>query len=184
MQGLVTGNADPSGIGQMWDEALGAAAALAQALPSAQSKIAAALQAYFAAHPGSAPPDWLAGVSLLGSLPPGMTLGEYLLEHDQYQVQPGQTYARVGGPSPWTGPGDPTDPYAGGGPGGGGDDGGDGDGGGGGDSGGGSGGGSGTGGGGGIIDDPGTGPWDPTSNLGAGGGGRRPPGPGDGPMVE
>jgi hypothetical protein len=94
-EGAIVWNADPNGVGQMWDEALGAAAALAQAFPSARSKIAAALEAYFEVHPGTAPPEWVEAMSLLGSLPPGMSLGEYLLEHAQYQVSPGQTYARV-----------------------------------------------------------------------------------------
>jgi hypothetical protein len=155
MSGVVTGSADPGGIGAMWDEALGAAAALAQALPSARSQITAALQAFFAAHPGSAPPDWLEGLSLLGSLPPGMTLGEYLQQHAQYQVEPGQTYARVGGPAPSTGPGDPVSPVSpvgGAGPGAGGGEGGSG----------------GAVGGAGDWGTDTSSPWDPTDNLGAG----------------
>jgi hypothetical protein len=174
----VTWNADPAGMGQMWDQAFGAAAALAQAFPSAQSKIAAALQAYFAVHPGTAPPEWLEAMGLLGSLPPGMSLGEYLQEHAQYQLSPGQTYARVavGGPetsspdvpSGWGPPGypggggDPSDPgggYGGGG-GGGGEGGGDG----------------------GVVPTAGSDPWDPSGGINAGRGGPRPH-PGDPPTL-
>ncbi len=166
----VTGTGDPNGLGQVWDEALGAAAAIAQAIPSARSKITAALDAYFAQHPGAAPPLWLEAMGVLGSLPPGMSLGEYLLEHAQYQPPPGQTYARVpiGGPqsppddTPGETPGD--QPGLGtGGPGG--DEG----------RGGGGGGGSGT-----PTDS--TDPWpQPPDNLGAGQKGPRHPNPNDPP---
>jgi hypothetical protein len=114
-EGALTGFVDSMGLGTTLDQALGAAAALAQALPSAAAQIAATLQAYFAEHPGTAPPDWLYGAELLLGLPPGMTLEQYIQLHTQYRVPSGQTYARVGtGASPPSGPGDPAGPPGGG----------------------------------------------------------------------
>jgi hypothetical protein len=109
-EGTLIGYADSMGLGTTLDTAYGAAAALAEAFPSAQSQIAAALQAYFAEHPGTAPPEWLYGAELLLGLPPGMTLEQYLQLHAQYSVPTGDTYARVGEQPASTGPGDPMPP--------------------------------------------------------------------------
>ena len=102
----MTGFVDVSQIGTMLDEALGAAAALARGLPSARAEIVAALLAYIAQTGVIPPPEWLLSVSLV-SLPPGMTLAEYLQQHAVNNPPPGRTYARLGGAPQSGGPGEP-----------------------------------------------------------------------------
>jgi hypothetical protein len=119
------GLGDPFGLGTTLDEAYGAAAALAQAQPSAAAQIEQALVAALAQHGQTLPPELqlLIGAALLANLPRGMTLGQYLEEYAQYQVPTGQTYARVNtlGPNdPGSIPEDPLGPGGLGGAGGGG----------------------------------------------------------------
>jgi hypothetical protein len=89
------GLGDPGGLGLIWDTALGAAAAASQVIPSAAAQIQAAIQAWFAQHGIPSPTSYMLGAELLASLPPGMSLEQYLQLHQQYQPGPGQTYARV-----------------------------------------------------------------------------------------